>query len=444
MLAVGLWAGGCGSGPLDDEWIEPRPLAGPVPVHRPPRFTESDRTPGASKTEAAEPQGSLTLAQSIAAALLYNPELESFAWSVRSAEARALQASLLPNPRLGFVTENRDGPSNVTVRNTIRISQVFETAGKRRKRTDLAEANRTLATWDYEERRIYVVREVARRHIAVLAAQKRVKLGSHTVELAEQVLKIVQDRVRAGVVPGSERDRALVRLSSEKIRLNRDERRLLAARHSLASSWAGREARFTEAVGPFEQMDPLPGKSKLLADIGRNPRIARWGDEIEQRRRNMDLAVAGGTSDMTAGVGLRHFADTDETAFLVELSAPIPIMDRNQGRVLEARYELARARTRQRASRVKLVEELNRHYQALAASHFEATTLDRETLPAARAAFAAARNAYQKGRTDYLEVLDAERTLVDIERQWLNALESYHQARAEVEALIAGPLDGTP
>ena len=63
---------------------------------------------------------------------------------------------------------------------------------------------------------------------------------------------------------------------------------------------------------------------------------------------------------------------------------------------------------------------------------------DQEYAPR-RNAFDAAKNAFQKGRSDYLEVLDAERTLVDIERQWLGALETYHRTYAEMEALVAGP-----
>ena len=48
----------------------------------------------------------------------------------------------------------------------------------------------------------------------------------------------------------------------------------------------------------------------------------------------------------------------------------------------------------------------------------------------------AARQAFEKGLTDYLNVLDAERTYVNTERQYVNSLADYHKAVAAIEGLI--------
>jgi len=440
-LAMGMLLTSCGPDPLADDWIEPRPLAGPERAYHPPRLISDDAAESAGATAPLQaPTGDVTLAEAVAIALLHNPELRTFGWDVRVAEARAVQAGLSPNPRAGVTSENLGGPDNVSVRNTVRLSQVIELGGKRRKRVDLAEANRTLAAWDYEERRIDVVTEVARRHIAVLAAQRRLDLTRQTLRLAEQTLKIVEDRVAAGVVPTSERDKAVVRVSSERIRLDRARRQLASARQSLASAWGGDAAQFGKAVGDFDRVDGLPERNKTLSLAQRNPRVARWRDEIEQRRRAVRLARARGVPDVTAGVGVRHFAESDDAALLVEFSSPIPIVDRNQGGVLEARYNVAKAISEQRAAEVAVRDELVRALEGLAAAHFETVTLRDETLPAARNAFDAARDAFEQGRSDFLDVLDAERTLVDIERQLLDALETYHHGNAAVEGLVAGPV----
>ncbi|MCL5745436.1 MAG: hypothetical protein M1541_16190, partial [Acidobacteria bacterium] len=44
------------------------------------------------------------------------------------------------------------------------------------------------------------------------------------------------------------------------------------------------------------------------------------------------------------------------------------------------------------------------------------------------------------GERPFLEVLDAQRTLVSTGSQYLRALSTYHQAAAEVERLIGEPL----
>jgi cobalt-zinc-cadmium efflux system outer membrane protein len=152
------------------------------------------------------------------------------------------------------------------------------------------------------------------------------------------------------------------------------------------------------------------------------------------------LAWADGVPDVTAGAGARFFPDAGEQAAVVELSAPLPVFDRNQGRVLEARYMLGRAVAQQRAAEADIERELAAAHADAASAAFALRTLRDQTLPAARAAFEAAKEAFANGRTDFLDVLDAERTLVEVERQLIDARQTQQSAAATLEGLIAAPL----
>ncbi|MGI9078306.1 MAG: hypothetical protein ACR2G6_13410 [Gemmatimonadaceae bacterium] len=46
------------------------------------------------------------------------------------------------------------------------------------------------------------------------------------------------------------------------------------------------------------------------------------------------------------------------------------------------------------------------------------------------------------GKFGYLDVLDAQRTLIAAGGQYLRAIADYHKAVADVERLIGAPLDG--
>ena len=84
--------------------------------------------------------------------------------------------------------------------------------------------------------------------------------------------------------------------------------------------------------------------------------------------------------------------------------------------------------------------ELEEAYQNLAMAHGEAVALRDEVLPAAKLAFAAAVKVFELGRAGYLDVLDAQRTLIEVRGKHLAALAAYHQAIADVEGLTAAPL----
>ena len=78
---------------------------------------------------------------------------------------------------------------------------------------------------------------------------------------------------------------------------------------------------------------------------------------------------------------------------------------------------------------------------ASASTQNEARTIAEETLPAAQSAFESVRQGYRQGKFDYLEVLDAQRTLFGVRRQQIQALSRYYRARVQVERLVATPLE---
>jgi len=58
-----------------------------------------------------------------------------------------------------------------------------------------------------------------------------------------------------------------------------------------------------------------------------------------------------------------------------------------------------------------------------------------QILPAAEKAFASANEFFQRGKLDYLNVLDAQRDLFNSREQYLQSLVAYHEALAEIERL---------
>ncbi len=438
----------CGQPWPQEPWIAPRALAMSTPSWHPPRSNDESRYDEEEVQPTPDPvQGPLTLRDAVVLTLRHNPQLAGFGWAVRGAEARTVQAGLWPNPQLSIGAENLGGPSttgDTFRRTTIRLSQVIELANKRDKRLYLARADQRLAAWDYETKRLDVITQTATRHVAVVAAQARVELAEHTVLLAEQIHAIATQRVDAGTVPVAQRDKAAVRLSLERIALDRARHELTADRQALASMWGGQQAVFNQAIGDLGEEVILPEHEQLSALAVNHPRVARWSDETLRRQRAIDLAQARGVPNVTAAAGVRYFPDADDLAAVVELSAPLPLADRNQGGVLEARYRLAQVRALQRAEESKLIEELTAVYADLASSAFALQVLREETLPAARSAFLAAQDAFTNGTTDYLDVLDAERTLVEVQRQEIDKLETYQVSAARLEGFTAGPLSGEP
>ena len=186
-IALIVTLSGCASERMEVLGPEPRPLEETSQLTEPPAEPSLSARPPDE-----EPQGTLSLEEVLRAALLQNPELSSTAFEVRAAEARTLQAGLLPNPELELEFENFGGTGEVrgvdASESTFQLSQLIELGGKRARRLRAAGLERDLAGWDYEAKRLEVLTEATKGFVDVLAAQERLALTEDIVRLSEQVL----------------------------------------------------------------------------------------------------------------------------------------------------------------------------------------------------------------------------------------------------------------
>ncbi|MBW1898594.1 MAG: TolC family protein [Deltaproteobacteria bacterium] len=395
--------------------------------------------------EIVEPTGVITLRKALALALMHNPELRAFSWDVRVSEARQLQASLWPNPKLEVEVEEVGGPGARSgfdaAETTIALSQLIEMGDKRSKRTKLATLAKKLAGWDYEAKRLDVFADVTKAIIEVLAAQERLKLTEELLRLSKALVDTVGKRVDAGKDSPLEKTKADVAHSHVKIHHRQAKQNLEFARKQLASTWAGQKPDFERVAGKLDSLTPLPSIDQLTDLISQNPDIARWPLEIDKGKASLELEKAKAISDITLSGGLQRFNETDDNAVVFGISIGLPISDRNQGGKLEAAYTLAKAREEQKAAQTRIQMELVKAYQGLWNSYTEATELDKNVLQGAESVFEASRTGYRQGKLDYLHVLDAQRTLFEAKARYIDALASFHTAKTDVERLIGRPIE---
>jgi cobalt-zinc-cadmium efflux system outer membrane protein len=441
VVALMMVCSGSAASQEDTAWPEPRALGKGFASYRSP---QEPLATAETSIEVKEPTGVLTLRQALSLALMNNPELAAFSWEVRAQEARKLQAGLLPNPEFEFEMENFGGTGVFggldEAETTFGLGQLVELGGKRAKRKRLAALERDLAGWDYETRRIDVFAETTQAFVDVLAAQERVSLNGELVSLAEKMLNTVSARVRTGKVSPVDQTKAEVALSTSRIALERSARELETARSALSATWGNSSPVFERVVGELSVLSTIPSLEQVEGRISNNPDIARWMIEMESRRASVDVEKAGRIPDPTVTGGVRLLNESDDTAFVVGLSIPLPVFDRNQGSLLEARYRLSKAEAERRAVITRVRALLAERYQALSATYVEATSLRDEVLPGAQRVFEAAGEAFRQGKLGYLEVLDAQRTFFEAKTGYVDALNRFHQAIVDVERLIGEPI----
>ncbi|NOY05762.1 MAG: TolC family protein, partial [Chlorobi bacterium] len=304
------------------------------------------------------------------------------------------------------------------------------------KRTRVATLESNLAAWDYEAKRLDVFTAVVKAFTEVVAAQVRVQVNKELLVLAEEFVKTIERRVKAGKVSLAEASRAKVELSVATMELERSRRILLASRQRLAATWGSAEPEFDRVAGALDIPSSIPSFEKIASFVQDNPDIALWVTEMDRRRAKLELEKAMRIPDPTVIGGYRRLNETTDNAFIVGLSIPITIFNRNQGAILEAEYRLKQTRSQRQAVETTIKSRLAEQYQMLSVLYNEARTLKDKIIPDARNAFEIINRGYLLGKFAALDVLDAQRTLFEVRGRYLQSLTDFHKTAADIERII--------
>jgi len=424
---------------------QPKEVGGQMRAGPRERLMQTSRVGTGGAGEMVDPTGVVKLKQALELALEHNPELKAFALDISAAEAGRLQASLRPNPELAVEIEEIGGAGNRSgfdgSETTIALAQPIEMARKRDRRTTLASLEKELAEWDYRAKRLDVTRESTEAFIAVLALQERLALTEELVRVAEQAHSAVTQRVEAGRDSPIEQTKSGVALAAARIEPQRARRNLESARKRLAATWGAKAASFDSVAGELGEISPAASSHELGRLISHNPDVARWQAEKKRLRAALELEKARAVSDVTLSGGWRWFNETDDSAAVVGLSIPLGVSDRNQGSIRKATYLLAKAQESAKAAEIQALVSLEEAAQKLAGTYAEATALKNDVLPGAQSGFDAVSEGYRDGKFDYLQVLDAQRTLFETKGRYIESLTAYHKAKADAERLIGQSID---
>lgn len=377
----------------------------------------------------------LSLEQAVALAIKHNPDLAVSKFSTRMAESETIGASLLPNPELEFEYEDFDAPEK-----TLTIGYLIELGGKRSHRMNVADADLELAEIELEAARIELIYETASAFVDVLAARENLRIAREKYKLADQVYETAKERVLAGTVSPMEQVTAKVKRSNAGLDVQNAEDALGMARTDLWAMWGGLPDDFKTVKGNFDRIEPVPSYEALAAAMENAPRIRTKYAQIKVSQNQLDLEKRNRIPDLTLSGGIKKTDDTDDEIYIVGLSLPLPLFDRNQAGVARTAAALDRQTAALSAEKNRLTKELNNAFQILKTAHQQTNTIKTEILPAAQSVFDAVREGYQEGEFGFLDLLEAQSTLYESHESHVQSLEKYHHAVISLEKMLGRDL----
>ncbi len=373
------------------------------------------------------------------------------------AEARALQkpqASALPDPTVQgtghvYPTVTARGPQ----RSQWQVRQSIPFPGKRNLRGEVTALGADAAEAEAKTLAQNLALRIETAYYQLYRVQRRGELLRAFEEELRQFESAASTRYEVGEGP----QQAILKAQLERGRLEMRRETLRADRRSALQSLARLTGR-SDLEAPSQPVDVVAPSE--LRDVGETTSEEAVADrpEAEALRRRIEkaesetaLAKRAFWPDFTVGATYTDVRQGDLTptmtgrdAFSVSIGISIPLWRGKQEAQLEqAQVERRRAEAELNDFQLQVRAEVRDLRERLRRQQRQLTLLDEQLLPQAETSLEATLSAYKAGRTDFLDLLDAERTLFQLHMNRVDTRARALQTAAELEHTLGRlSLDG--
>jgi len=379
----------------------------------------------------------ITLQEAVDTALNNNPNLKVFKYEISSFEKIKIQAGLIPNTETELEAEDFLGGKELSgikgSQYTISGSQLFELGGKRSSRVNLAEKEINSAQGNYELIKLDVLAQVKSAFFHLYQIHHQITLQQKFIQINEDILKTISERVKAGRTSPAEESKVKVALINSRIEFQRLQRNYSSAQTRLNSLLGTTGKNLVPSTDLFEKLFVPPKKEDILEDLENIPSIKNLGNETNFRKAQLELEESQAVPDLTASVGVRYLNELKTNSFVAGISIPLPIFNRNQGNIQSAEVRIQQMDEIINSQKLSVISSLNTSFNNLLSAYNSAVQLRENILPESEKAYEITRQGYLQGRFAFIDLLDAQRTLFDAQAQYLLELLDYYNSLIELE-----------
>jgi outer membrane protein, heavy metal efflux system len=398
-------------------------------------------TLAASVPAEASSSVAITLDEALSRASTH-PDLRIAEADVRVAEGDLTSAGTIPhNPEVSAAVSPRSGAPGGARDYDASLEQTIELGAKRSSRIKAATARRDAARSRLDWVRAQVMARVRRTYYLGVAANERVATARDAEAVANELRSAARDRLDLGA--GTQLEVNVASAAAGRARGERlaAERAYRLARTELAAALGAKGPEDLEPTGRLDVLAaPTLDEEALVARaLAQRPDLRAVQQESLAAEADVRLAGALGNPDITLGASYERSAD--DNRFLVGLSIPIPLFNRNQGGRAVASALRSRATVSEEAVRESVQREVRGAYRALVLAREAVEGFDREVVGGLGDNVSLARESFQAGKISLFDFNLLRRDLVETQLAYLDALAELIEARYALEIATGAGLE---
>jgi outer membrane protein, heavy metal efflux system len=393
-----------------------------------------DYRPGEKRPPLPELTTNSSLGDFLTYAMFNHPQIEAnyYDWSA-SVERITIERSL-PDPKLTFEAYIAGTITSIMPG----LMADIPGPGKLSARAAVATAESEGKYFTFEASVLQAAFAVKKSYYQLYFLDDKIRVDRQTLQLLSSLEQIARAQNEVG--KATLQDVLRAQIEDEKLRTEianlEDSRRSLMAQFKAA---LGMDAKNPDPPLPAFVSTPLDltGDQLFETALARNPQLKTMEAEVRQAEASLRVAHKERVPDFTAGGEV----DVKASPFVwnPQLSMTLPIWrDKIAAEIAEAQANKRAAQARLSAQQISLAVDFAEKTYMYREADRNLRLLQDRLLPRARQSLEVARAAYLSGQLDFLNVIDAERTLLEFQLQRVDAQTQRELSLAELSLVIVG------
>ena len=367
-------------------------------------------------------------------ALASNPTMAQTEANVRIANGLKKQAGLYPNPAVGYYGDEIRGGYSGGGKQGGFISQTIVTGGKLRAARRVADLQVGQVQTTVEMQRLRITNNVRSMFYHVLSAQRLVEVRRNLAKLAADATEVSYQLANVGQADRPDLLQSEIERQQAKINLRVAQQSLQASWRALAAVAGKPDLPIAALEGDLDTLPELGYPEWLAATLKDSPVVKLAQQSVERAEASLVQARKAPIPDLQLYGNLSQNYEPLETTRKpiglnggVQIGVQIPIFNRNQGNIAAARGEIESAKQELLRVKLQLTHELANLFRDYDSARLTADEYKKEMLPRAEQAYKLYQANYQNMAAAYPQALISQRTLFQLQAEYVQALENAWQ-----------------
>jgi cobalt-zinc-cadmium efflux system outer membrane protein len=390
-------------------------------------------------------QTELDMAAAVEMYVTRNPNLQAAREQIEMARGRLNQAGVWPNPTLNFSQEGfpfGDPQASFWEDQEFHFGagQLFELGGKRGHRQEVARLDMNARELEIENVLRLGKARVKRAFLAAHYAQRKRELAEDLFSTYERLRDIHQQRLEAGDVSGLSQ----LKINGEVLRyltaVAQAQIDFTQAWNELAAllAWPDLIQPKLELPEGIEAMEKSLKELQALALQSRSD-LDVQRVEVQKSQADITLQRSQRVPDLTVGGGYKR--DFGQNTYFLGLELPLPLFDRNQGRIAEESAQARRIQNLLTWKELQVLREVESAFGNFVTHRDNVERIQQSVMDQVDQVARITSQSYLEGEASLLDYLDALRVQLDTSMDYYELLHQVKRARVDLEMAVGGDLN---